>query len=209
MNKSSILKSNLRIYVFISVVICLLTVIFGGLFLNLNKPKTEKNIDLEQVKWLAFDKEAQRIADSIATKNLEFHAQLVDPKNALKTTTLTVNPIGIDPTTGKEIRTGLASKVKKIELSFALGNTKAKKGEHEIYLRVLDSKNQLLGSQGKSFFVIDDHLQYTAKAIVHFSGNQEIFSMTWENPNQFSKGTYDVWLYADGYLMMRKLITLK
>jgi len=111
---------------------------------------------------------------------------------------------------GKEVDVSRASPAKKIKINFTVAsNAVAEKGSHEIYVRIIDPTGNLISGNGGTFSADGQDLQYTYHTSIDFKDDGSGYTIEWENPNPFQKGTYTVLLYADGYTMGKTGITLK
>ena len=89
-------------------------------------------------------------------------------------------------------------------------NAVAQKGMHDIYLRVLDPTGNLItGGDAGTLTADGQSLQYTYKTSIDFKDDGSAYVVDWMNPSAFTKGTYTVMLYADGYTMGKTSVTLK
>jgi len=142
-------------------------------------------------------------------QNLELSTQ-VKAAASIKTGNVNIIPIKVK-SSGKETDVSRASATNKLRLNFSVvNNSIADKGMHDIYIRVIDPSGNLIVSDNGSMFVADeDELQYTYKSAIEFANDGKEYSIDWTNPGSFSKGTYTVVLYSDGYTMGRGSVSLK
>jgi len=112
---------------------------------------------------------------------------------------------------GKEVEVSRASPAKKIKINFTVAsNAVAEKAMHDIYVRITDPTGNLITSTDAGTFNADGQdLQFTYKTSIDFKDDGTSYSIDWDNPNPFQKGTYTVMLYADGYTMGKTEFTLK
>jgi peptidoglycan hydrolase CwlO-like protein len=129
--------------------------------------------------------------------------------SALKVATANVMAYKIKGS-GKEVDVSRASPAKKIKINFTVAsNAVAEKGQHDVYVRVIDPTGNLITGTGSAFTSDGQDLQYTYKTSIDFKDDGSAFTIDWVNPNPFQKGTYTVLLYADGYTMGKTALTLK
>ncbi|SKB75854.1 hypothetical protein [Daejeonella lutea] len=154
--------------------------------------------------------------DSVSSKasDLERQNQELNTKvlaaAALKTGNVSVSAFEIR-NNGKENGVTRANTAEKIRINFsAVNNSIAEKGLHDIYIRVIDpSGNLIISNSGGMFTADDEELQYTYKTAIEFANDGKAYSIDWANPGKFTKGTYTVMLYADGYTMGKGAVTLR
>ena len=154
--------------------------------------------------------------DSVSAKVTEYEKQnqelstKVKAAASIKTGNVSIIPIRVK-SSGKETDVSRASATNKLRLNFSVvNNSIAEKGMHDIYIRVVDPSGNLIVSDNGSMFLADeDELQYTYKSAIEFANDGKDYSIDWTNPGSFSKGTYTVVLYADGYTMGRGSVSLK
>lgn len=154
--------------------------------------------------------------DSVSAKATEYEKQnqelstKVKAAASIKTGNVNIIPIKVK-NSGKETDVSRASAAKKFRINFSVvNNSIAEKGMHDIYIRVIDpSGNLIVTDNGEMFLADEDELQYTYKSAIEFANDGKDYSIDWTNPGSFSKGTYTVVLYADGYTMGRGSVSLK
>jgi hypothetical protein len=111
---------------------------------------------------------------------------------------------------GKETSVTKANTAQKIRVNFSINpNPIAEKGNHDIFIRVIDPSGNLIIGEGGAFRANDQDLQYTYKTAIEFNGEAKSFNIDWTNNTPFEAGTYTVLLYADGYTMGRGTFSLK
>jgi len=160
--------------------------------------------------------ELKTAVDSVSSKanDLERQNQELSTKvqaaEALKTGNVSVSAFEIR-NNGRENGVTRASTAEKIRINFsAVDNSLAKKGLHDIYLRIIDpSGNLIISNNGGLFAADDEELQYTYKTAIEFSNDGKAYSIDWANPGKFQKGSYTVVLYADGFTMGKGAVTLR
>ena len=112
---------------------------------------------------------------------------------------------------GKEVEVKRASPAKKIKINFTIANNSvAQKGMHDIFVRIIDPTGNLITGVGSAAFTADgQNLQFTYKTSIDFKDDGSGYTIDWDNPSAFEKGTYTVMLYADGYTMGKTSFMLK
>jgi prefoldin subunit 5 len=148
-------------------------------------------------------------ADTLTKHNQEL-SNKVQIASALKVAQVGVSAYKIKGS-GKEVEVSRSSPAKKLKVSFTVAaNAVAQKGMHDIYLRVMDPTGNLITGGDASAFTADGQsLQYTYKTSIDFKDDGSAYVVDWMNPSAFTKGTYTVMLYADGYTMGKTSVTLK
>jgi len=148
-----------------------------------------------------------------ATKLEEQNTELsgkVKVAAALKTGSINIVPLKIR-NSGKETDVTKANSAKKLRLTFNIvNNTLAETGMHDVYIRIIDPSGNLITSDNSSMFSADgEDLQYTYRTAIEFDNTDKIYNIDWTNPGSFSKGTYTVMLYSDGYTMGKSSFSLR
>jgi predicted nuclease with TOPRIM domain len=112
---------------------------------------------------------------------------------------------------GKEVEVKRASPAKKIKINFTVAsNDIAQKAMHDIFVRIIDPTGNLITATDSGTFNADGQdLQYTYKTSIDFKNDGSSYTIDWDNPVAFQKGTYTVLLYADGYTMGKTSFMLK
>jgi regulator of replication initiation timing len=150
----------------------------------------------------------KQIADNLSKANDSLNTK-VKAGAALKSSQIQIGAFRIK-NSGKETDVTRASTAQKIKVMFTIStNPIAEKGNHDIYMRVLDPAGNLIIGEGGSFNANGQDLQYTYKTAVEFNGEAKTFTLDWTNRNNFEIGTYSVILYADGYTMGRSTFSLR
>ena len=128
--------------------------------------------------------------------------------SGLKVSNIQVNGISIGKKGNIEIETK-ARRSNKLQIVFNLAdNNKEKKGQKEVFVRVIDPSGNLLADANNLFFVHGEKLQYTFKEVIYFTNKGEEYQIYWESA-KFSKGAYTILLYADNAIMGRASVVLK
>lgn len=148
-------------------------------------------------------------ATELEQKNSELNSKVL-AASALKISNIVVAAFRFR-NNGKETDVTRASTAKKLQISFNVAeNVIATKGMHDIFIRIIDPSGNLIIANNSSLFQSEgEDLQYTYKTAIEFGNDGKVYNIGWTNPGDFQKGTYTVWLYADGYPMGKSSITLK
>ncbi|QZE14051.1 hypothetical protein K4L44_16210 [Halosquirtibacter laminarini] len=112
---------------------------------------------------------------------------------------LNIQAVGINKK-GKENHK--ARKIEKLKVTFTLSkNVAAKRGEKQIYIRIMDPfENLLLENEDNTFKFEDSNIQYSAVRTINYEGEALPVSIYWDNTNKppLSKGKYIVHIFTDG-----------
>jgi prefoldin subunit 5 len=150
-------------------------------------------------------------ATTLEKQNQELNTK-VQAASALKIGAASVTAYKIKGS-GKEVDVTRASPAKKIKINFTVAsNPVAEKGNHDVYLRILDPTGNLVTSPETATFNADGQdLQYTYKTSIEYKDDGSPFIIDWVSPSNpaFQKGTYTVMLYSDGYTMGKVTFALK
>jgi|EP01037_Dinobryon_pediforme_P007223 hypothetical protein len=148
--------------------------------------------------------------DSTLTKQNQDLGAKVKVGSAIKLATADVVAYKIKGS-GKEVDVKRAGPAKKIKINFTVAsNDIAEKGMHDILVRVIDPTGNLITASDSGTFNADGQdLQFTYKTAIDFKNDGSGYTIDWNNPVAFQKGTYTVLLYADGYTMGKTSFTLK
>lgn len=132
----------------------------------------------------------------------------VNAASALKVSNIQV--IGVSINKRDVIETeSRARRVDKLQVLFSVAdNSLARKGDKEIFARVIDPSGNLFGDANNLFYVHGEKLQYTFKQIINFSNNGEEYQFLW-GTDKFKKGAYTILLYCDNAIMGRASVVLK
>lgn len=150
----------------------------------------------------------KQLADNLTRANDSLNVK-VQAAAALKTTSVQIAAFR-NRSSGKETAVTKASTAQKIKVSFTINpNAIAVKGNHDIYMRLIDPAGNLIIGEGGTFAANDQDLQYTYKTTIEFNGEAKTFTLDWMNKDAFDTGTYTILLYADGYSMGRGTFILK
>ncbi len=135
----------------------------------------------------------------------------VETASGLKLSGISINAIQLRSRDREKVETR-AKRIDVLRIDFDIvENSLAKKGTHEVFLRIMDPNGNLL-SDGKSTFSANGrNMQYTFKTSINFSNDGKKYSIDWkpEEESSFQKGIYTVVLYADNFTMGRGEVALK
>jgi TolA-binding protein len=148
-------------------------------------------------------------ADTLSKQNKDL-SNKVQIASALKVAEFSVAAYKVK-SSGKEVEVTRSSPAKKLKISFTVAsNAVAQKGLHSIYVRVIDpTGNQITETDSGPFSSDGQDLQFTYKTSIDFKDDGSPYVIDWINPSPFTKGTYTVVLYSDGYTMGKSSVTLK
>jgi len=148
-------------------------------------------------------------ADTLTRQNQDLSTK-VQIASALKVAQVGVAAYKIKGS-GKEVEVSRSSPAKKLKISFTVAsNAVAVKGLHIINIRIIDPTGNLITGGDSGPFTSDGQsLQYTYKTSIDYKDDASTYVVDWMNPTPFTKGTYTVMLYADGYTMGKTSVTLK
>ena len=148
--------------------------------------------------------------DSDLTKQNKDLDTKVKVASALKVATVDIVAYKVRGS-GKEVDTKRSGPAKKIKINFTVAsNAVAEKAMHDVYVRVIDPTGNLItGTDSGTFNADGQDLQFTYKTAIEFKDDGSGYTIDWNNPVAFQKGSYTVLLYADGYTMGKTSFTLK
>jgi hypothetical protein len=189
---------------------------------NLRYLVDEYNVNIEKLKKenlkLTSERDKLKISVSSANKQLsqltEENTELqgkVETASGLKISGININALQLRSRERERIETR-AKKVDVLRIDFDLvENPLAKKGAHEVFLRIIDPSGNLLTIDNGTFEANGRNMQYTFKTSINFSNDGKKYSIDWQPTEtlNFQKGVYTVVLYADAFTMGRGSITLK
>jgi FtsZ-binding cell division protein ZapB len=179
---------------------------------ELKKQNTSLSNERDTLKTsLATVKKAAAVRDSALTKQNADLGAKVKVGAAIKIATADIVAYKVR-SSGKEIDTKRASPAKKIKINFTIAtNDLAEKGMHDIYIRIIDPTGNLISSAdpNSTFNADGQDLQSTYKTSIDFKNDGSGYTIDWDNPAAFQKGTYTVLLYADGFTMGKSSFMLK
>ena len=111
---------------------------------------------------------------------------------------------------GKEIGVDKASTAKKLKIYFSIPtNPIAKKGMHDLYIRILDPAGNLIAGENGMFEADGQNLQYTYKTAIEYSGESKSYAIDWINKNPYLPGNYTILLYTDNSAMGKGSFSLR
>lgn len=189
---------------------------------NLRHLVDEYNVDIKKLKKensvLSSDKE--KLLHSVDSANKELNkltgenlalAEKVATASDLKISGISINPIQLK-SRGREKVDSRSKRIDLLRINFNIvENTLAKKGQHDVYLRIMDPNGNLIIEDNETFEIGDKSLQYTFKTQIKFVNDGKDYVVDWE-PNKdysFKKGIYTIVLYNNGATMGRGDLTLK
>ncbi len=148
-------------------------------------------------------------ADNLEKENEDLNAK-VKVGAALKTSNIDVNAYKVK-TNGKTTLVTRASTADKLLVNFSVvPNTLAEKGYHTVYLRVFDPAGNLIINREEDLFEAEGQkMQFSSKIQFNYTDDNSTVNIDWINPKKFSKGTYSIILYTDGFVMGRSQLTLR
>jgi hypothetical protein len=135
----------------------------------------------------------------------------IETASSLRISGLTINGVQLRSRERERIESR-AKRIDLLRIDFDIvENPLAKKGEHDIYLRIMDPNGNLLTVDNGTFEANEKVLQYTYKTSLDFTNDGKQYSINWEpeGDSNFQKGLYTLVLYSDGHTMGRGSITLK
>ena len=99
----------------------------------------------------------------------------------------------------------------KVEFNIAKNDVAPIEGK-EIFIRILDENNNPIFdvAKGSGTFVLDGkETFYTAKQDILFDNSQQSLSFSYDKGTEYERGTYNMEIYTDGYLMGSKTFRVK
>ncbi len=103
-----------------------------------------------------------------------------------------------------------ASTTNKLTVDFGIApNDLAEKTYHKIFLRVIDPAGNLIADENNMFEADGQQMQYSRAIEISYNNDGTSYKIDWINPRAFIKGTYGIFLYADGFLMGKSEIELR
>ena len=117
---------------------------------------------------------------------------------------------------GKYSETAMAKRTNKMEVCFSiLENKIAKKGEKNIYLRIVEPGGKTMGSRAEGSGALKvngsgEEIQFTSLQQIEYTNEKQDVCMNWEEQERvFTPGTYVIEIYADGNLSTANSFVLK
>lgn len=180
----------------------------SDLRLSLNELKTKNELLVKENAHLSQKVNATDKQVSSLSEENNVLKDKVTTAAALKVSNIQVIGVAVSKKNIAETETK-ARRVDKLQVLFSIAdNPLARKGDKEIFVRVIDPAGNLFGDAGNIFFVHGEKLQYTVKQPINFSNNGEEYQFFWQT-DKFKKGAYTVLLYADNAIMGRASVVLK
>jgi regulator of replication initiation timing len=147
--------------------------------------------------------------DSLLVQNTEL-ANVVEDASALQTVGLTGEGV-IERRSGRQIPTERAGRSDKIRICFTVAkNTLAEAGDKELYVQVIDPKNNVLGTNDQIEFE-DQVLNYSLISRFNYENrNLNICEYIAQSDDaDFEKGRYQINVFNDKQLISTSVFTLK
>lgn len=111
---------------------------------------------------------------------------------------------------GKTSLVTKAGSANKLTIDFGIApNDLAEKTYHRIFLRVIDPAGNLIADENNMFEADGQQMQYSRAIEISYNDDDTRYKIDWINPRTFIKGTYGIFLYANGFLMGKSEIELK
>ncbi len=111
---------------------------------------------------------------------------------------------------GKNVVVTRASTANKFSVNFQIyPNQLAEKGYKKIYLRIFDPAGNLLANDNNMFEADGQQMQYSNAIQISYNDDTTTHTIDWNNPKNFIKGTYNIIIYADGFVMGKSAIKLR
>lgn len=127
-------------------------------------------------------------------KNLNEKVSLAAQLDATNIAVQTLNKRG---KTTKRIKN-----VKKIAVSFTIvKNITAKTGNKTIYIRIAKPDNDILSKGNTTFAYEDREITYSIKKYIEYTGEEQTVTVYWDVEEYLPKGTYHVYIFADGNMI--------
>lgn len=147
--------------------------------------------------------------DSLLVQNTAL-ANVVETAAVLYTNSLNASGV-IERSSGKQIPTERARRSDKIRVCFTVAkNTLVETGDKELYVQVIDPKNNVLGANAQKVFG-DKTLNYSLISTFNYENNSlDICEyITKVGKTDFEKGTYKVNVFNGKTLVSNALFTMK
>ncbi len=111
---------------------------------------------------------------------------------------------------GKTSLVTKAAAANKLTIDFGIApNDLAEKTYHKVFLRVIDPAGNLIADENNMFEADGQQMQYSRAIEISYNDDDTKYKIDWINPRAFIKGTYGIFLYADGFLMGKSEIELR
>ncbi len=164
-----------------------------------------KELIAENIKVRGEMQEAISKNEELSEKNEDLSSK-VEKASVLRTMNLNAMPLN---DRGKE-KTKV-NKVAKIKVCFTIKeNVLVEAGERTVYMRIAGPDDYILAKSEEDLFDLDEKLVvYSAKRPVDFDGKDTDLCIFYDNDGELLPGTYDVYLFADGYEIGTTSFTLE
>lgn len=147
-------------------------------------------------------------AETLEKENENLNAK-VKVGAALKAANIGISAFKIKDS-GKNVLVTRASTAEKLTIAFSIApNTLAEKGYHTLYLRVFDPSGNLIAREVDKFEADGEQMQFSKVIQFNYADDGASYSIDWENPKTFMKGTYTIILYTDGFMMGKTQLALR
>jgi predicted RNase H-like nuclease (RuvC/YqgF family) len=149
--------------------------------------------------------EVARKAEHLAQEKKDLN-QKVELASQLDATNIWITP---------KNKRGKATKRIKKTVKFAIGftvvkNITAETGERTIYVRIATPNQQILTKNPANTFAYEDtEIQYSIKKYIEYTGEEQKVTVYWDVEEFLNKGTYNVYIFADGNMIGSQSFTLK
>lgn len=112
---------------------------------------------------------------------------------------------------GKLVETSRSKNTDAFRINFTIEkNQIAEQGERSVYIQVLDTQGNTLGSKGELTLLDEETISYSDRTLVNYLNEDiAIISLVEVNSNNIKKGVYTVNVYIDNLLAGVSTITLK
>ncbi|PIF02619.1 MAG: hypothetical protein CR987_01105 [Draconibacterium sp.] len=134
-------------------------------------------------------------------------------ENLVKASKLTLSQLMADPLNRRDRETSTARRAEKIRVYFIINeNITAKRGQKNIYVRIMRPNQLLMLKNSNNTFKFEDlEIPYSAMREIVYEGKQLPVAIYWDNRGEedFMKGEYVVDVFADGNNIGTTTFTLK
>ena len=124
----------------------------------------------------------------------------------LDATNINIQPKNKRGKTAKKVKD-----VKKIAVSFTLvKNITAQTGERTLYIRIAKPDNEVLSkSESDTFSYENRNLTYSIKKYIEYTGEEQTVTVYWDVEEYLPAGTYNVYIFADGTIIVQQSFNMK
>ena len=143
-------------------------------------------------------------------------SQLTQEKNQLKETVqmaskLDAGGISVIGITNKNKPTDKIKNMDQIEVNFTINkNITAEPGEKIIYIRIQKPDDDVLIKSRSNVFTYENkEINYSARRVIEYTGDEYSMSIYWKVEEFLSPGTYRVDIFADGHRIGQKSFKLE